>query len=102
MFFTRTNTMFEYEGLPETIPKEDLELIKQTFGSVTIAKDKDKIYAFYGGLGGLLNEYYHPTLSIVTNPYLKLAESFEIDNEGNPLTLIDIIGNRSIICFHNL
>lgn len=79
LFFTRTNTMFDYDGLPETIPKEDYQLIKQRFGSVTLAKDNnDKIYAFYGGLGGVLNEYYHPTISIVTNPYLKLSKTYTI------------------------
>ena len=80
MFFIRTNTMFEYDGLPETIPKEDYQLIKQRFGSATIGKaDNDKIYAFYGGLGGEWNEYYHPTLSIVTNPYLKFNKNYKID-----------------------
>lgn len=81
MLFARTNTMFEYEGLPKTIPKEDLELIKQTFGSVTIAKVKDELYAFYGALGGEYNEYYHPTISIVTNPYLKLSKTYTIDKD---------------------
>lgn len=82
VFFTRTNTMFEYDGLPETIPKEDYQLIKQRFGSATIAKDdNDKAYAFYGGLGGVLNEYYHPTISIVTNPYLKLSKTYIIDKD---------------------
>lgn len=79
LFFTRTNTMFDYDGLPETIPKKDYQLIKQRFGSVTLAKDNnDKIYAFYGGLGGVLNEYYHPTDSIVTNPYLNLSKTYKI------------------------
>lgn len=78
MLFTRTNTMFEYDGLPETIPKEDYQLIKQTFGSATIKEVDGKLYAFYGGLGGRLNEYYHPTLSIVTNPYLNYNADLEI------------------------
>ena len=79
LFFTRTNTMFDYEGLPETIPKEDYQLIKQRFGSVTLSKDNNgKVYAFYGGLGGELNEYYHPTISIVTNPWLKLSKTYTI------------------------
>lgn len=79
MFFIRTNTMFEYDGLPETIPKEDYQLIKQRFGSATIGKaNDDKLYAFYGGLGGEWNEYYHPTLSIVTNPYLKFNKNYKI------------------------
>jgi hypothetical protein len=72
--------MFEYDGLPETIPKEDYQLIKQRFGSATIGKaNDDKVYAFYGGLGGEWNEYYHPTLSIVTNPYLKFDKNYIID-----------------------
>lgn len=81
MLFTRTNTMFEYDGLPETIPKEDYQLIKQTFGSATIKKVDDKLYAFYGGLGGVLNEYYHPTRSIVTNPYLNYNADLEIGKD---------------------
>lgn len=78
MLFSRSNMIFEYKNLPETIPKEDLELIKQTYGSVTIAKHNDKLYAYYGALGGELNEYYHPTISIVTNPYQKLSKTFKI------------------------
>lgn len=81
LLFTRTNTMFEYDGLPETIPKEDYQLIKQTFGHATITKVNDKLYAFYGGLGGLLNEYYHPTDSIVTNPYLKFDKTLKIGKD---------------------
>lgn len=82
LFFSRTNTMFDYDGLPETIPKEDYQLIKQRFGSVTLAKDdKGVIYAFYGGLGGELNEYYHPTISIVTNPWLKLSKTYTIGKD---------------------
>lgn len=79
LLFQRSIMMFDYEGLPETIPKIDLELIKQTYGSVTIAKaDNGKLYALYGGLGGVLNEYYHPTISVVSNPYLKLSKTFTI------------------------
>ncbi|MBR6518029.1 MAG: hypothetical protein IKT40_14445 [Bacilli bacterium] len=82
MLFTRSNMIFEYKNLPDTIPKVDIELIKQTYGSVTIAKNDDgKIYAFYGGLGGELNEYYHPTISIVTNPYLKLSKTYVIGKD---------------------
>lgn len=80
LFFTRTNTMFVYEGLPDTIPKEEYTLIKQRFGSVTLAKaNDDKPYALYGGLGGIPNEYYHPTISIVGNPYLDLFNDFKIN-----------------------
>lgn len=77
----RTQKMFEYDGLPDTIPQKDLELIIQLTGSATIAKVEGKLYAFYSGLGGMLNEYYLPTLSIVTNPYLKLTKVYKIDDD---------------------
>ena len=79
MYFIRSNGIFIYKNLPSTIPKEEMDLIRQTFGSVTIAKaDDGKLYAFYGALGGVLNEYYHPTLSVVTNPYLKLSKTYNV------------------------
>lgn len=81
----RTQRMFEWEGLPETIPQKDLELIIQLTGSATISEVDGKLYAFYGGLGGELNEYYQPTLSVVANPYLKLSKVYEI---GENCTLI--------------
>lgn len=82
MLFERTTMMFEYDGLPDTIPKFDYQIIKQTFGSVTITdKFNGKPYAYYGALGGELNEYYHPTISIVTNPYQKFNATLKIGED---------------------
>ena len=74
----RTLTIFEYDNLPDTIPKKDFELITQIIGYTTISEVDGKLYAFYGGLGGVPNEYYLPTLSVVANPYLKLSKVYEI------------------------
>lgn len=74
----RTLTIFEYDNLPNTIPKKDFELITQIVGCCTISEVNGKLYAFYGGLGGIPNEYYLPTLSVVANPYLKLNKVYEI------------------------
>lgn len=74
----RTLTIFEYDNLPDTIPKKDFELITQIVGYTTISEVDGKLYAFYGGLGGVPNEYYLPTLSVVANPYLKLSKVYEI------------------------
>lgn len=81
ILFNRTITMFEYEGLPSEIPIQDMQLLKQTFGYVTLIKYEDKYYAVYGALGGRLNEYYHPTKSIVANPFLNLTKEYEIDKD---------------------
>ena len=78
----RTQDMFEYKGLPESIPKKNLELYLQTKGFVVIpSKNIDKPIAMYGGLGGIPNEYYMPTIAIVNNPYLKYNESLTIDED---------------------
>ena len=86
----RTQRMFEWDGLPDTIPQKDLELIIQLTGSATISEVEGKLYAFYGGLGGELNEYYQPTLSVVANPYLKLSKVYDI-NENCVLVLNDAL-----------
>ena len=79
----KTLKMFEYDGLPETIPARELERIVQlgSFGYWLKAND-GKIYVFYGGLGGQPNEYYQPTKFIVANPYLKFFEQVEVNEEG--------------------
>ena len=78
----RTQDMFEYKGLPESIPKKNLELYLQTKGFVVIpSKNIHKPIAMYGGLGGEPNEYYMPTIAIVNNPYLKYNESLKIGED---------------------
>lgn len=74
-----TQSMFKYTGLPDTLPQKDLELIIQCNGSATIAKaNNGKLYAFRGGLGGVPDAYYLPTVSVVSNPYLNLSKTFKI------------------------
>lgn len=77
----RTQEMFKWNNLPDTIPQRELELILQTKGNVTIAKVNDKLYALWGELGGQLNEYYFPRESIVNNPYLDLSKIYTIDKD---------------------
>jgi len=75
---SRTNDMFTYDDLPSTIPKKDLETLLQVNGFAIIDKVKDNLYAFYGGLGGVLNEYYHPTIATISNPYLNYTANRKI------------------------
>ena len=77
----RTQKMFNYNNLPKTIPKEQLELLLQRNGYAIIAEVKGELYAFYGGLGGEPNEYYLPTIATVANPALKFSKSMVIDKE---------------------
>lgn len=77
----KTIQCFKYNGLPETIPQRELELLLQIARFVIWAKEKDSdnLFVFYGGLGGMPNEYYHPTQAIVTNPYLKFYDVLNIE-----------------------
>ena len=77
----QTIEMFEYEGLPDTIPQKEIEILHQINASCIWAKVDDKLYVFHGGLGGVLDEYYHPTRAIVSNPYLKFNKDMEIGKD---------------------
>lgn len=74
----RTQSMFKYSGLPETMTERMLELYLQTNGHTCVARHESGIYAFYGGLGGEKDEYYQPTTYMVSNPYLSFSKEFTI------------------------
>lgn len=77
----KTNQIFDYENLPDTIPKRELELTLQTEGYVSIQKINNQLYALTGGLGGVPNEYNEPTQIIITNPYLKYNKTLTINKD---------------------
>lgn len=81
----RTNTMFEWNGLPDTIPAYMLELYLQTFGYAAFVKVDETqpirtpeevqipagVYIFFGGVGGERDIYYRPKMFTAANPRLK-------------------------------
>lgn len=97
--FTRTQSMFVYEGLPDTIPVQWLEQYLQRNGSCCIAKHEGKLYALLGNAGGEYDEYYQPTIYVVANPWLKLSKTFKIGKDcvycRNDY---DAIGLNPLIC----
>lgn len=79
----RTQSIFHYEGLPDSIPQRMLELHIQVNGYTGIAKYEDKLYSFYGGLGGEPDEYYRPSIYTVSNPKLGFSKNYKIVYETN-------------------
>lgn len=79
--FTRTQSMFVYEGLPDTIPVQWLEQYLQRNGSCGIVKHEGAVYAVLGNPGGEYDAYYQPTIYTVANPWLKLSKTFEIGKD---------------------
>jgi len=77
----RTQSMFRWEGLPESIPQRMLELYLQIGGYVGIAEHEGTLYAFRGGLGGEPDVYYMPTIFTVANPALDFSANLRIGEE---------------------
>lgn len=78
----KTLSMFEYYNLPDTIPYRELEKLLQTKGYAFITEHNGELYAFTGGLGGVLDTYGNPTEIIISNPYLNLNKTFNIEKDG--------------------
>ena len=88
---SKVMTMFEYEGLPETIPQFNLEDILLRGGHCLITHiDIDEndtpfgsgLYALHGNGGGEPNPYYYPTQYVVANPFLKLSKTYTIGDNN--------------------
>lgn len=85
----RTQSMFEYTGLPESLPQRELELMLQTNGFIVIPIPskvkgvKGNVYAFAEGasLGGERNVYYMPTICTISSPALNWSDSLKIGEE---------------------
>ena len=84
MMFDRTNQMFEYKGLPDTIPANMLELYLQINGHIGWLEWNGKLYALPGGWGGAPDPYYRPTIYIVANPALGGSHDCKIVNHLPP------------------
>lgn len=78
----RTQVMFDYKNLPETIPARNLEMMLQLNGNVFFTKVRGDFYVFTGGLGGEPDVYYEPTIYTVANPYLNYSKNLVIGDDG--------------------
>lgn len=82
--FDRTNRMFRYSGLPETIPDYMLEYMLQIYGSVAIIEHNGDLYALRCEFGGPQDPYYRPTQAVIANPALDLSGIYKIINNLPP------------------
>ena len=92
----RVSRMFQYKGLPDSIPHEILDRYLMNNGIACIAKVNGKLYCFYGNAGGPQDEYYRPTQFIVSNPHIQMPEgkgfSANIQIFGEPSDSTDYEG----------
>lgn len=100
----KTQSMFEYEGLPDSIPQKELERLLQTTGNAFVTSVDGILYALSGGKGGEPDVYGRPTLYTVANPALKLNKTYDIQKEGvliendsNGESLLPLIGRYAVL-----
>ena len=75
----RTQSMFKWYGLPESITQRILELYLQVNGNCCFYNHNGTLYVFTGGLGGEPNVYYMPTIYTIANPALSISKNLKID-----------------------
>ena len=70
-FLARLQSMFIYEGLPDSVPQKWLENYLLVNGSCVWINTEDKgLIVVRAGIGGQPDEYYIPKECIVANPYI--------------------------------
>ena len=79
----KTLSMFEYQGLPDTIPQRELERLLQCNGYAFITKVKGVLYAFSGSLAGQEKSPYNiPTTITINNVALGFNKTLDIEKDG--------------------
>ena len=80
--YAKTLSMFDYEGLPETIPEIELEKQLQKTGSAFITEVNGELYSFTGTPSGELDVYGNYSKIRIDNTALKLHKEFDTEHDG--------------------
>lgn len=82
----RSNVMFKYHNLPDTIPASELEKMIQANGFAVIGKINGEMYALNAGLGGEPDVYNNPTEAIVSVPAFNYNATWKIGKDCEVIT----------------
>lgn len=107
-FLNRTQRIFKWENLPDTIPQRMLESYLQINGNACFYRYKGNLYVFFGGLGGEPDVYYRPTLYTIANPALDFSVNAKINidcivmpNDSNYMGLIPLLSKYTTLLSEN-
>ena len=104
---TKTLAMFNYTGLPETIPEKELERILQENGFAFIYQWDNDIIAFNGSLSGDVDYYNNQTEINITNNKTRknktvpLNEGVLILNDDYKLGILKLINKYNTLINEN-
>lgn len=107
LMLNKTVNMFEYEGLPETIPALILEKFLQTHGHVYFYEVNGDLYIFKGSFGGELDVYERPEKYIIVNTALDLSKTVDLDegvlmkNDSEMLGMLPILNKYNTLLIEN-
>lgn len=92
--YVKTNRIFEYENLPETVDRAAYELWTQSngFSLATNNWNGKDLFVYYGSLGDEPDDYYHPSKAIINNVRQKFNKELEIGKD------VVLIKNDSLLC----
>lgn len=100
----KTQGIFSYKGLPDTIPAPELENLLQKYGHCIIAEHEGNLYAFTGGFSGENDVYNNPRFYTVTNVALQLSKVYEfgkdcilIKNDFKKLGMLPILQKYAVL-----
>lgn len=100
----KTQAMFAYTGLPDTLPPVEFERILQTNGTGFVTMVNDKLYMLTGGYSGEVDAYNRPTKYTVANTALKLTKTYDVATDGvlvhndtNDNSLLPLIGKFAVL-----
>lgn len=78
----RTQSMFTYTNLPNSLPETMVELQLQKNGNCFVTMVDGELYALTGGEGGEPDAYGRPTIYTVANPALNISKNYKIAVDG--------------------
>ena len=104
----KTLSMFDYEGLPDSIPERELERLLQETGKAFIYKWDNEIYAFRGSLTGETDTYGNALEININhqgkneNRTVKISDGILILNDDYKLGILKLIEQYNFLLNENL
>ena len=97
-------SMFVWDGLPDSIPQKELERLLQVGGNCFVTEVDGTLYALQGAKGGEPDVYDRPTIYTVANVALQLNRNYDIqkdgvlvENDSNGKSLLPVLGKYAVL-----